>query len=68
MCVVFCAITPCNAFFDTLCVSLSHFTCSVHPSERKGAVLAYHNIKKNEFKEYIDDALMLVNVLASLSS
>ena len=56
---MFCAITPCIAVFDTVFVSLSHFTGSAHPSERKGALSVYHNIKKNEFKEYVDNAFFV---------
>ena len=59
VCVVFCAITPCIAFFDTVFVSLSHFTCSAHPSERKGALSVYYDIKKNEFKEYVGNAFFV---------
>ena len=59
VCFAFCAITPCIAFFDTVFVSLSHFTCSVHPSERKGALSVYHDIKKNEFKEYVGNAFFV---------
>ena len=35
---------------------LSHFTCSAHPSERKEELLVCHDIKKNEFKEYVGNA------------
>ena len=56
---MFCAITPCIAFFDTVFVSLSHFTCLAHPSERKGALSVYHDIKKNEFKEYVGNAFFV---------
>ena len=59
VCVVFCAITPCIAFFDTVFVSLSHFTCLAHPSERKGALSVYYDIKKNEFKEYVGNAFFV---------
>ena len=56
---VFCAITPCIAFFDTVFVSLSHFTCSAHPSERKEALSVYHDIKKNEFKEHVGNVFLV---------
>ena len=66
ICVVFCAITPCIAFFDTLFVSLSHFTCSAHPSERKGALSVYHDIKKNEFKEHVGNAFFVCGYVSFL--
>ena len=58
VCLVFFAITPCIAFFDTVFVSLSHFTCLTNPSERKGALSVYHDIKKKEFKEYVGNAFL----------
>ena len=65
VCVVFCAITPCIAFFDTVLVSLSHFTCSAHPSERKAALSVYHDIKK-EFKEYAGNAFFVCGCVSFL--
>ena len=59
VCVVFCAITSCIAFFDTVFVSLFHLTYSAHPSERKGALSVYHNIRKNKLKEYVDNAFFV---------
>ena len=56
---MFCAITPCIAFFGTVFVSLSHFTCSAYPSERKAALSVYHDIKKNEFKEYVGNTFFV---------
>ena len=56
---MFCAITPCIVFFDVVFVSLSHFTRLAHPSQRKGALSVYHNIKKNQFKEYVDNAFFV---------
>ena len=46
-------------FFDTVFVSLSHFTCLAHPFERKGALSVYYDIKKNEFKEYVGNAFFV---------
>ena len=45
--------------FNIVFVSLSYFICSAHPSERKGALSVYHDIKKNEFKEYVGNAFFV---------
>ena len=66
VCVVFCAITPCIAVFDTVFISLSPFTCSAHPSERKRSLSVYHDIKKNEFKEYVGNAFFVYDYASCL--
>ena len=59
VCVQFCAIIPCVALFEALFVSLSHPTRSAYLSERKEASLVCHDIKKNEFKEYVGNTFFV---------
>ena len=52
-CVLFYSIMSCVAFFDALFISLSYFTCSAYPSERKEASSVCYDIKRSEFEEDI---------------
>ena len=54
VCVIFYAIISWVAFFEVLFVSLSHSICSIHPSEKKEISPVYRDIRRNEFKEYIN--------------
>ena len=58
VCVLFCAIIPCVAFFDALFVSLSHSTCSAYHSEKaEPSSVCYDIIEGIDLtNNYIDDA------------
>ena len=59
ICILFCAIIACAAFFNALFVSHSHSTWSTYLSERKEASSVCYDIKREGFKEYINDAFFV---------
>ena len=57
---VFCFVLLYHAFHSLMLhLSLSHSTCLAHLSERKEASPVCYDIKRDGFKEYIDDAFFV---------